>query len=109
MNDGIFNGKIVVKKIRRPAIIGDNSTDFRCGEDDRLRFIGPHPGPDGCDITQIEMVTARSQDRAILHLELPHQGRAHHTAMASDPDPFTGNRITHELRGPSAATLLRSE
>ena len=82
-----LDGEIVVDEVRRPARIGQDSAHGRRRNDDDIRPLRLHPILGGLLAPEIDLAAARGQDLAALARQAPHEGAAHHAAMAGDEDP----------------------
>jgi hypothetical protein len=87
-----------VQKFGRVAVIGQDAAHPRGGEEDGLRFRIGDPGLDIGLAAQVERLAGRREDLAVLSRQSPDQGRAHHAAVAGDPDSLAGQIVQRLTR-----------
>ena len=63
MDDGILDGKIIIEKIGRLAVIGEDAADCGGGQHHGLQGGGLHPCRHRPRVTQIQRFTAHGKDR----------------------------------------------
>jgi hypothetical protein len=78
--------EIVVTKIGRAAGVGVDAADARGGEDHRVRLGRAHPRLHVSLAAHVDLAALHGKDFAVLAGEPAHHRRAHHAAMAGDPD-----------------------
>ena len=108
-----LDGEIVVEEVRRPARIGEDAADRRRRDDDDIGALGLHPVLGRLLAAEIDLAAAHRQDLAALARQAPHDGAAHHAAMAGDEDPpplqSEERQRLWRLRSCSSLTTCRSD
>ncbi len=88
-----LDSEIVVQKVGRESIVGQDSSDPRRGHEHGLGPVCRHPGSNRPLVAQIQMRAVDGQDFARLRGQAAHDRAADHAAMARYINPFAGKRV----------------
>src|ERR1700730_18365146 len=84
--------QIVIEKLGRECVIGKNSADFRCGEEDRIWPFASQPFYRLFLKSQIDDCPVRNDHATIFARETTKDRGSNHSMMTSNPNRFPGNR-----------------
>src|SRR5437588_11852963 len=82
--------EIIKQEIGWIGIIGEDSPNFGGSKNDNIWISLGHPSPYIKLFAQIDILAPNCQDFRIFHREPPQDSRAHHAAMAGDPNSLLG-------------------
>ena len=85
VDDVRLDHQVLIKKIGGIPVVGLDAADLRCGQKDNLRPLGPHPVRDLLLPGEVDFLAADRQQRHVLALKPPDDGRSGHASVARDP------------------------
>jgi len=100
MDDVGLDHQVVVEEAGGMAVVGEDPADLGRREEDGVGAGGVEPTLDRRLVGEVDLGAAGGHDFAAFARQTAHQGRAHHPAMARDPDPLAGELVGRRRPSP---------